>query len=154
MPVTIKVYNVGELDEGPIAEATKTKKMFYRPTTNTEKCDTERWYDSADGHCYHGYAFPISIKLPHLKKMPRRSVITVSYPHASGPAQSLNIANSEPEEKTLSIGAQPVEDWFVNSTWSGMYCTGTVGVLGPEGGTCSSEEEGTVYQPVLAVEAN
>ena len=126
VPVTIKVYNVGELEEGPIAEHTKMERMAYRPSSDPEKCDTETWYDAADGgHCYHGYAFAFSMKLGMLKKMPRRSVITVSYPHSSGPAQSLNVATSEPEEKTLSLGAQPAEEWFVNSTWSGMYCTGT-----------------------------
>jgi hypothetical protein len=154
VPVTIRAYNVGELEEGPIAEKTKNEKMFYRPSTNEEKCGPERWYDEATKACYHGYAFPISIKLGKLKKMPRRSVITVSYPHSSGPAQSLNVSTSEPEEKTLSLGAQPVEEWFANSTWSGMYCTGSTGSLGGEGGTCSIEAEGTNYQPVFAVSAN
>jgi len=154
IPVTLKVYNVGELEEGPIAEKTKNVKMSYRPSSDPEKCDTETWYDAADGHCYHGYAFPISIKVGMLKKMPKRSVITVSYPHSSGPAQSLNVATSEPSEGTLSIGGQPVEEWFVNSTWSGMYCTGTPGSLGGEGGTCSTEAEGINYQPVFAVSAN
>jgi len=153
VPVTVRVYNVGELEEGPIAEKTKNAKMFYRPSSNTEKCDSERWYDAATATCYHGFAFPITIKLGKLKKMPRRSVITVSYPHSTGPAQSLNVATSEPEENTLSLGAQPVGEWFVNSTWTGMYCTGTPGSLGPEGGTCSSEAEGVDYQPVLAVSA-
>ncbi len=154
LPVTIRVYNVGELEEGPIAEKTKMVKMFYRPSTNTAKCDPERWYDEATATCYHGFAFPIAIKLSKLKRMPRRSVITVAYPHSSGPARSLNVATSEPPEGTLSIGAQPVEEWFVNSTWSGMYCTGTPGKLGPEGGTCSTEGESINYQPVFAVSAN
>ena len=35
-----------------------------------------------------------------------------------------------------------------------MYCTGSTGTLGGEGGTCSSEAEGTNYQPVFAVSAN
>ncbi len=154
VPVTIKVYNAGELEEGPIAEGTHNEKMLYRPSTNTEKCGTERWYDSATATCYHGFAFPIAIKLGKLKKMPRRSVITVSYPHSSGPAQSLNVSTSEPPEETLSLGAQPVAEWFANSTWSGMYCTGTTGALGAEGGTCSTEAEGINYQPVFAVSAN
>jgi len=154
VPVTIKVYNVGELDEGPIAEATHNENMFYRPSSDPAHCNTETWFDAAEGRCYHGFAFPISVKLGKLKKMPRRSVITVSYPHSSGPAQSLNVATSEPPEGTLSVGAQPVEEWFANSTWSGMYCTGTVGTLGPEGGTCSTEAEGINYQPVFAVSAN
>jgi hypothetical protein len=154
IPVTIRVYNVGELEEGPIAVKTKSIKMAYRPSSDPEKCDPTTWYSAADEACYHGYAFPISIKLGKLKKMPRRSVITVSYPHTSGPAQSLNVSVSEPSEGTLSLGAQPVEEWFVNSTWSGMYCTGTPGTLGGEGGTCSTEAEGTNYQPVYAVSAN
>ena len=154
VPVTVRVYNVGELEEGPIAEKTKNEKMLFRPSTNEEKCGPERWYDATTEACYHGFAFPISIKLGKLKKMPRRSVITVSYPHSSGPAQSLNVSVSEPPENTLSLGAQPVGEWFVNSTWSGMYCTGSTGSLGGEGGTCSTEAEGTNYQPVFAVSAN
>jgi hypothetical protein len=156
IPVTVRVYPVGELEEAPIGEATKSVKMLYRPSSTPEKCegDNQRWFDAANGHCYHGFAFPIAIKLGKLKKMPKRSVVTVSYPHSSGPAQSLNVATSEPSEGTLSLGAQPVGEWFVNSTWSGMYCTGTVGSLGPEGGACSSEAEGINYQPVLSVSAN
>ena len=156
VPVTVKVYNVGELEEGPIAVATHNEKMSFRPSSTPAQCegDKERWFDAADGNCYHGFAFPISIKLNRLKKMPRRSVITVSYPHSSGPAQSLNVATSEPSEGTLSLGAQPVEEWFVNSTWTGMYCTGATGSLGGEGGTCASEAGGTNYQPVFAVSAN
>lgn len=154
VPVTVRVYAVGELEEGPIAEKTKNVKMSFRPSSEPMKCNTETWYDAADEACYHGFAFPISIKLGMLKRMPKRSVITVSYPHSSGPAQSLNVSVSEPSEGTLSLGGQPVEEWFVNSTWTGMYCTGTPGSLGPEGGTCSSEAEGTNYQPVFAVSAS
>jgi hypothetical protein len=156
VPITVKVYNAGELEEGPIAEMTSTKKMLYRPSSTPEKCegDNQRWYDATTNTCYHGFAFAIALKIGKLKKMPRRSVITVSYPHSSGPAQSLNVATSEPSEGTLSLGAQPVAEWFANSTWSGMYCTGTPGSLGPEGGTCSTESEGINYQPVFAVSAN
>jgi hypothetical protein len=154
VPVTIRVYAVGELDEGPIAEQTKSVKMYYRPSETPEKCETGGWYDAAEETCYHGYAFPISIKLGKLKKMPRRSVITVAYAHSSGATQSMNVAVSEPAENTLSLGAQPAEEWFVNSTWSGMYCAGTPGTLGGEGGTCSTEAEGIDYQPVFAVSAN
>jgi hypothetical protein len=154
VPVTVKVYNVGELEEGPIAEKTKNAKMFYRPSSEPTHCNTETWYDAADGGCYHGYAFPIEVKLGNLKKMPRRAVITVSYPHSSGPAESLNVATSEPEENTLSIGVQPVEEWFVNSTDAEMYCPGAkdVGTLGPEEGTGC--QEGINYQPVFSVTAN
>lgn len=153
VPVTIRVYGVNELTEAPIAERTKTFKMLYRPSESPGKCPGGTWYDAATTECSHGLAFPISMKLPKLKKMPKNAIITVSYPHASGPAQSLNVSVSEPWEKTLSIGAQPVEEWFANSTSSEMYCPGAkdVGTLGPEEGTGC--QEGINYQPVFAVDA-
>jgi hypothetical protein len=153
IPLTVKVYAAAELGEGPVAEVTKTEKMLYRPSVSS-KCTTGAWYDEAEAACYHGFAFPLTIKLPKLKKMPGKAIVTFSFPHSSGPAQSLNVAVSEPPENTLSIGSQPVEEWFVNSTWSGMYCTGTPGAFGPEGGNCSSEAEGTNYQPVISVSAS
>src|SRR5262249_21770962 len=121
IPLTVKVYNAEEISEGPVASVTKSVKMLYRPS-DSNKCEGGRWYDEADATCYHGFAFPVSVKLPKLKKMPKFAVVSFSYPHASGPAQSLNVSTSEPPEETLSIGGQPVEEWFVNSTWSEMYC--------------------------------
>jgi hypothetical protein len=154
VPVTVRVYAVGELDEGPLATATKNIKMLYRPSESPGMCETGRWYDATSGKCFHGFAFPIQLQLRKLKKMPKRSVITVAYPHSTGPATSLNVSISEPSESTLSVGAQPVEEWFVNSTWSEMYCPGAkdVGTLGPEEGVGC--QEGINYQPVFAVSAN
>ena len=158
VPQTVKIYAAGELAEGPVAEKTKSVKMLYRPSEDTVKCTTGAWYDAAEAACYHGFAFPVSVKLGKLKKMPKKAVVTFSYPHSSGPAQSLNVSISEPAEKTLSIGSNPVEEWFVNSTWSGMYGSaatpGDIGKLGPEIGLDSVEAEGTAYQPVISVSAN
>jgi hypothetical protein len=64
------------------------------------------------------------------------------------------VSVSEPWEKTLSVGSDPVEEWFANSTSSEMYCPGAkdVGTLGPEEGiNC---QEGVNYQPVIAISAN
>jgi hypothetical protein len=153
VPVTIRVYGVDELTEVPLAERTKTFKMRYRPSDSPGKCAAHEWYDEATSECSHGYAFPIAMKLPKLKKMPLRTVITVSYPHESGPAASLNVSVSEPWEETLSIGAQPVEEWFADSTSSEMYCPGAkdIGTLGPEEGVGC--QEGIDYQPVFEVSA-
>jgi hypothetical protein len=153
VPVTVRMYGVGELTEVPLAEKTKTVKMDYRPSESPSKCPAGTWYDEATTECSHGYAFPISIRLK-TKKMPKKAIITVSYPHASGPAESLNVSVSEPWEKTLSVGSDPVEEWFANSTSSEMYCPGAkdVGTLGPEEGiNC---QEGVNYQPVIAISAN
>ena len=161
IPLTVKIYAADELEEGPIAEKTKTVKMLYRPSEDLVNCPSSggAWYDAADSACYHGLAFPVSIKLGgKLKKMPKKAVITFSYPHSSGPAQSLNVSASEPEEKTLSIGSHPVSEWFVNSTWSGMYGSAAtpanLGKLGPEIGLDSVEGEGVELQPVISVSAN
>jgi hypothetical protein len=158
VPLTVKVYAADELNEAPVAEVTHTVKMHYRPSDSASCPSGEQWYDEATKECFHGYAFPVSVTLRHLKKMPQKAVVEFSYPHSSGPAESLNISVSEPEEKTLSIGSDPVEEWFVNSTWSGMYCPGAtdVGTLGPEQGVgCPApESEGINFQPVISVSAN
>ena len=153
VPLTVNVYNAAELSEGPVASVTKNVKMSYRPS-DSSKCEGGRWYDEADATCYHGFAFPVSVKLSKLKKMPKYAVVSFSYPHASGPATSLNVSVSEPPEKTLSLGGQPVEEWFANSTWSEMYCPGAkdIGTFGPEEG--AGCQEGVNYQPVISVSAN
>ena len=155
VPLTVKVYAAAELSEGPVAEVTKNVKMDYRPSDNSKECPSgEQWYDEATKECDHGYAFPVSLTLKKLKKMPQKAVITFSYPVSTVPAQSLNVSVSEPEEKTLSIGKDPVEEWFANSTWSEMYCPGAkdVGKLGSEEGVGC--QEGVNYQPVISVSAN
>ncbi|MGP0100516.1 MAG: hypothetical protein ACLPUT_02705 [Solirubrobacteraceae bacterium] len=151
VPVTLRVYEVGELTT-PIATKTKTFKMSYRPSASP-KCTGEyagTWYDEASKECFNGYAFPISIKLK-LQRLPKKAIVTVSYP-TSGPSDSLNVAVSEPSEGTLSVGSDPVEEWFANSTWSEMYCPGAkdVGKLGPEEGAGC---QGVNYQPVIAISA-
>jgi hypothetical protein len=160
VPVTIRIYGTGpgELAEVPLAEKTKNVKMKYRPSSEPVKCPADatggRWYDVATAECSHGYAFPFAIKL-RTKKMPKNAIITVAYPHASGPATSLNVSVSEPPEPTLSVGAHPVPEWVVNSTWPGMYGSAAtdVGTLGFEEGLNSTEAEGTEYQPVIAISA-
>jgi hypothetical protein len=151
VPVTLRVYEVGEL-ETPIVTKTKTFKMFYRPSASP-KCTGEyagTWYDEASKECFNGYAFPISIKVS-LQRLPKKSIITVSYP-TSGPSDSLNVAVSEPSEGTLTVGGDPVEEWFASSTSGEMYCPGAkdVGQLGPEEGVGC---EGVNYQPVMAISA-
>jgi hypothetical protein len=149
----VRVYNAGEISEGPVAEKIKNVKMLYRPSASAS-CTGGRWFDTADSTCYNGFAFPVSVKLSKLKKMPKNAVVSFLYPHSAGPAQSLNVAVSEPPENTLSVGAQPVEEWFANSTNPEMYCpTATdIGTFGPEQGTGC--QEGINYQPVISVSAN
>ncbi len=154
VPLTVRVYAAAELAEGPIAEVTKYVKMSYRPSESPANCSAGRWWDAATSTCFHGYAFPVSIKLNKLKKMPQKAIVSFSYPHSSGPAESLNVATSEPEENTLSVGKDPVEEWFANSSSPEMYCPGAndVGTFGPEEGVGC--QEGINFQPVISVSAN
>ena len=57
---------------------------------------------------------------------------------------------SEPVEKTLSLGADPTQELFLDSSWSEMYCPGATDV-GTFGGTQGNCWEGD--QPVFAVHA-
>lgn len=166
VPVTFKVYEVGAEDSvgALITERTKTFKMQYRPSGSSE-CTGGRWFEAATSTCYHGKAFPISLKLK-TKNLPGKAIITVSYdtshhgPHPIGetacnstsagcPYDSLNVAVSEPSEGTLSLGADPTENLYVNSTYNEMYCgsSATLGIFGPTG-TCFEGE-----QPVIEVSA-
>jgi hypothetical protein len=154
VPVTVRIYQADEIEEGPVAEATKKVKMHYRPSENPEHCPAGTWYDEAEEACFHGYAFPVSIRVKKgLRRMPKKAIISFSYPHETGPATSLNISVSEPSEETLSLGVQPVEEWFANSTSSEMYCPGAkdIGTFGPEEGVGC--QEGINYQPVMSVSA-
>jgi hypothetical protein len=153
VPLTVRVYNAGELSEGPVVETTKSVKMQYRPSESSE-CTEGRWYDAAEARCYRGYSFPVSVKLSKLKKMPKNAVISVAYPHANPPESLLNVAVAGPPESTPTIGGQQVEEWFVNSNSAEMYCPGAkdVGTFGPEEGTGC--QEGINYQPMFRVNAN
>jgi hypothetical protein len=154
-PVTVKIYELGELQH-PIATKTKKFKMPYRPSAEPVHCSGEyagTWYDAeankGEGECFNGKAFPISLKLK-LARMPKKAIVTVSYPTTTAPAQSLNVAVSEPVEETLSLGADPTQELFLDSRWSEMYCAGAtdIGTFGGSEGNCW---EG--YQPVIAVSA-
>jgi hypothetical protein len=165
-PVTFKIYEVGpENSVGAlITQRTKTFKMPYRPS-GSPKCPGGTWFDAANSTCYHGKAFTISLKLK-TKELPAKAIVSVSYntshygPHPFGdkgcekttqgcPYDSLNIAISEPSEGTLSLGADPTENLYVNSNYNEMYCgsSATLNVFGPTG-TCYAGD-----QPVIEVKA-
>ena len=151
VPVTVRIYEVGELAH-PIVTKTKAFKMPYRPSAEPVHCSGEflgTWYDEATNECFNGKAFPISFKLK-LQRVPKKAIVTFSYPTTSRPAQSLNVSISEPTEHTLSLGADPTQELFLDSTYSAMYCEGAsdVGTFGGSEGNCW---EG--YQPVVAVKA-
>ena len=169
VPVTFRVYAVGP--EGGVGaqlwSRTKPFKMPYRPS-DSPNCTGGRWYDEATATCYHGKAFTIELTGMRVRNLPSKAIISISYntsshgahPIGEAPCQSthqgcpydgLNVAVSEPAENTLSVGADPTEDVYVNSTYAPMFCTsGTEGVFGPA--SCPAFWEGG--QPMFKVGAN
>ncbi len=169
VPVTFRLYAVGAGNTvgAQLWERTKSFKMEYRPSVSP-KCTGGRWYDEETATCYHGKAFVISLTGMKVRHLPSKAIITVSYnttdhgPHPIGeaacsktsagcPYDSLNVALGEPSEKTLSLGSDPTEELFVNSTYPEMFCAGgTAGTFGPS--SCPAFWEGD--QPMFEVTAN
>lgn len=150
-PITVSLYEVGNL-ASPIATKTKNVKVPFRPSAEPAHCSGEfagTWYDEASKECFNGFAFPFTAKMK-VKGLPSKLIVTVSYPTTGVPSQSLNVALSEPAENTLSLGSDPTQELFVDSSWSEMYCPGATDV-GTFGGTQGSCWGG--YQPVFAVHA-
>lgn len=149
VPVTFAMYAVGPENTvgAKVWERTKSFKMLYRPSVSP-KCTGGRWYDEETATCYHGKAFVITLTGMKVKHVPNKAIVSVSYnttthgPNPIGempchktsqgcPYDSLNIAVSEPAEHTLSLGSQPTEDVFVDSTYPEMFCEGgTEGTFG------------------------
>lgn len=168
VPVTFRVYEVGPGNTvgAKLWERTKSFKMEYRPSGNS-KCTEGRWYDQETATCYHGKAFAITMTGMRVRNLPARATVSVSYntshhgPHPIGetacnkttqgcPYDSLNVAVNEPGENTLSLGDDPTEDLYVNSTYSEMFCDGgSEGAFGPA--SCPAFWQGG--QPLFEIRA-
>jgi hypothetical protein len=168
VPVTFSLYEVGPENSvgAKLWSRTKSFKMEYRPS-DSQKCTEGRWYDEATATCYHGKAFTIKLTGMRVRNLPSKAIVSLSYntsdhgPSPIGeaacrktsqgcPYDSLNVALSEPAEDSLSVGADPTEDVYVNSTYGEMFCdSGTAGTFGPA--SCPAFWEGG--QPMLKVSA-
>jgi hypothetical protein len=172
-PVTLNIYDVeanGAVGAKVGPAITKTFKMPYRPSEDDAECvakgyEAGTWYDASTNACYHGMAFPITFKA-RVELRPRE-ILSVSYntsTHGPSPVgtaacsstsagcyyDSLNVALAQPAENTLTVGAQPTSDDYVNSTYPEMFCeSGTAGTFGPA--SCSAFWEGG--QPIFEVSA-
>jgi hypothetical protein len=141
-------------------------------------CAEGTWYEKYTEQCFHGKAFRISFTLkstskvrhaPKLK-LPENAIISVSYNTTdSGPKpvgeqpcnkttagcfyDSLNVALAE--TPSLTVGSDPTEDLYVNSTDNEMYCgsSATLGTFGPTG-ICSNSEWDQGEQPAIGVSSS
>ncbi|MHB8242139.1 MAG: hypothetical protein ACYDHN_09125 [Solirubrobacteraceae bacterium] len=169
-PMTLNLYEVGPGNSvgTKIGSVTKTFAMPYRPSENDAACSAKgfeagTWFDAATNACYHGMAFTITFKVPF--EVRGKAIISLAYNTSNhgyspvGPAacnktssgcyyDSLNVATAEPSENTLTVGKQPTEDDYVDSTYGPMFCEGGAeGVFGPA--HCPSFWEG--IQPMFEV---
>ena len=142
---------------------TKRVKMPYRPSASPICATPEfespgSWYDAAENRCYHGLAFELTLKFPKKDPLPGKgAIITIQYNtshHGPNPGtggvyyDSLNVGmvGSPP-----SVGSDPTEEVFLNSTWSAMYCGEESRIGKFEGVLCPSLFEGE--QPGIKIAA-
>jgi hypothetical protein len=183
-PITLSVYEVGQGNTvgAKLGTVTKTFKLPYRPSQNDAVCVSKgfekgTWYDAASEKCFHGMAFTITFKALRIQ-VRQKEIVTVSYNTSHyGPTpvgttacnsttagcyyDSLNVAITEPVEKTLTVGSDPTKSLYLNTTYAAMYCggptpVGTFGPTAPIEGSCASgspyETEAGI-QPAFAVSA-
>ncbi|MCU1392875.1 MAG: N-acetylmuramoyl-L-alanine amidase [Ilumatobacteraceae bacterium] len=180
-PLTLNVYAVSGPDSAPvisglpIATATGTFTIPYRPSADPTCADQTQWHDAANSACYSGKLAPVTFTFPGTI-VPSRIVWTIAYntthhgyaPIGEGascygttsgcPYDSLNVA-----DLTLSPNAFVGTDLdesanFVSSTWSGEYChaAGGVGVLRNDGDptACDGPSAGSAgYRPLATIVA-
>ncbi len=173
-PIRFNVYRVGAGGEPGrlVGAVTHTYNLPYRPSANYTKCSGGRWFSSRDSSCNNGKATRITAGLGSLD-LPDQAIISVEYNTThygyepigesapcfgtSGgcPYDSLNVGvgdgdTSTPEgEPTVGTQPQP-DDAYLNSSWTGAYCDGSLGT-----GTFRLDAGcWTGYQPLYKVTAS
>jgi hypothetical protein len=179
-PLTLSVYSVGAGGSvgTKLASITHTFAMPYRPSTSlacTEAGDAGAWLDTAAPgaetieKCFHGLAFTVTFHPKVKTPLPSNVIVSVAYNTTNYGASpqgirscdassagcyydSLNVADIEPAEAGLTVGADPTESQYVKSQDAEMYCgsTESLGTFAATG-ICPSFYEGD--QPAFKVEA-
>ena len=126
-----------------------------------------KWYQASSKTCFNGKAFKITLPLK-VAHLPEQVIVSVSYNTThDGYApigetacnseeqgcfyDSLNVGLTEPSEGGATIGKDPTEAVYVNSTYTEMFCEGgTPGSFAPA--TCKGFWEGD--QPSFEIKAS
>lgn len=164
-PITLNIYNVGAANAPGVlvATATQTFSIPYRPSADNTNCtgsDGGKWFDGTT--CYNGFATPISFNLSGVT-LPGTAIISVAYNtshyghHPIGQStacytsaggcgyDSLNVGLAYPP----TVGTDPLpNDAYINSAWSGAYCSGPTGTFRLDTGCWAG------YQPGIRVSAS
>jgi uncharacterized repeat protein (TIGR01451 family) len=162
VPITLKVYNVGPGNSvgSLITSQTKTFAIPYRPSRNAV-CGDGRWsIDGTLAGCFNGFAHQISFD-PLGVTLPNNVIVSLAYntthygasPIGEGascfgttpgcPYDSLNVGMAG----APTVGTQPIpNDAYLNSSWTGAYCSGAAGTFRLDTGCWTGE------QPALRIE--
>ena len=154
-PITLNLYQVGAggAPGAKIASITQTFAIPFRPSADATHCtgtDAGKWYDSADGACYNGFAVPITFDVSSRNiTLPDDVIATVAYntsdygtaPYGRSTAcagspqgcgyDSLNVAltnGSSSSAVAPTVGTNPdPNDAYVLGQGNGAYCDGGLG---------------------------
>jgi hypothetical protein len=174
-PIRFNVYRVANNGEAGrlVGAVTRTYAIPYRPSANYTHCTGDnagKWYSIRDASCKNGRAVNITAGLGSLD-LPEKAIISVEYntthygyepigdapcvsTTAGCPYDSLNVGVGDGDTTTPAgeptVGTQPTpDDAYVNSTWTGAYCDGSLGT-----GTFRFDAGcWTGYQPLFKVRA-
>jgi hypothetical protein len=175
-PIRFNVYKVRNDNEAGrlVGAVTHTYDLPYRPSANYTKCNgaaAGKWYSARDDSCNNGKPARILAGLGSLD-LPDQAIISVEfntthfgyepigesapcYGTSGGcPYDSLNVGVGDGDTSTPegepSVGTQPLpDDAYLNSSWTGAYCDGSLGT-----GTFRLDAGcWTGYQPLFKVTA-
>jgi len=170
-PLTLTLFTVGAGGSvgTQIATTTQTFNIPYRPSADPVNCTGGRWFNTADGECYNGFAYNATFNFPGVL-VPNQVIYRISYntsnygtapygtqPCASTPQgcpyDSLNVAL----EGNPTVGSMsPIGDAYYNSPVAANYCdggAGGVGVFRLDSG-CWTDPEDPTFSYKLSVRFN
>jgi hypothetical protein len=168
-PITLNIYAAGATTIGAppgalLKTVTQTFNIPFRPSADPTHCtgtNAGKWFSAADSTCYNGFATPIVFHV--VGTVPSNVVVSLAYntthygyapigesaPCFTSPGgcgyDSLNVGLSGPP----SVGTNPAPGVaYVNSSWSGAYCTPTTVGSFVRDGSCW-----TNFQPAITIQS-
>jgi hypothetical protein len=172
-PITLNVYAVNADNSvgTKIATSTKTFTIPYRPSASPTQCNNDngagnagKWWDGTE--CKNGLAVPITFDAftPSAPAWPSKMILGVAYNtstqgyspvgtatacYASNPGCGYDSLNVGISNTPATVGSAPLpNDAYVNSSSSGMYCSGEAGTFRLDSGCWDG------WQPMFEVRSS
>ncbi len=130
VPITFTVYDAAA-PTVPIASATQTFAIPYRPSANSAKCEganAGKWFDTSTKSCFHGMATNVTFNFPSGTVLPADVVDGIAY-------------------NTTHYGYSPISDSAACPAGGCGYDSLNIGlVTSPDCVTAGADDEsGTMY---------